>query len=445
MKKKKKRKASDGEVSSLQGLVRKYEKIAVERNRIEARLQASEARFRGLFEAARDGILILDGESGEIVEVNPSLVDMFGYSRGHYLGKKLWEAGIFTDAESAERVFEEARKMRYVRYEDALLRARGGRPVDAECTGSLYEVDRVRVVQFTVRDISERKTLAGLSARLAAIVESSNDAIIGMDLEGTILSWNEGAERIFGYSEKEALGRTISFLSPASLPDESSLFLESVRRGGKTEALEAIRIRKDGRQIYVSLSISPIKDAAGARIGVSTIARDITAKKIMEAELLTLSFRDELTNLYNRRGFLELAEQGLKIAKRNLMDVTLLYIDVDKMKWINDMIGHLEGDKALAGLASVLSRTCRESDVVARIGGDEFVVLAMGLGREKVGVFIERLRRAIAFYNSNRRGAHDLSVSIGTTTRGPADTSTIADMLAAADAAMYRDKETPDP
>lgn len=137
----------------------------------------------------------------------------------------------------------------------------------------------------------ERKQAEEARARLAAIVESSDDAISGKDLDGTILSWNSGAERMYGYSAEEMIGKSISILESPDHPDEVKQILESIRRGEPVEHYETVRLRKDGQRINVSLTVSPIRDAAGSITGASTIARDITERKRIEEE------RDRFFNL----------------------------------------------------------------------------------------------------------------------------------------------------
>jgi len=130
-----------------------------------------------------------------------------------------------------------------------------------------------------VIDINERKRAEQNARRIAAIVESSADAIIDKDLNGTILSWNHGAERLFGYSAEEALGRSISMLMPADRSDEDSGILDRFRRGERVDHYETIRRCKDGSLVDISLTVSPVKDAAGRVVGASKIARDITERK----------------------------------------------------------------------------------------------------------------------------------------------------------------------
>jgi PAS domain S-box-containing protein len=153
--------------------------------------------------------------------------------------------------------------------------------------------------QDGIRDITERKHLEEARAKLAAaIVESSDDAIIGKDLNGIIISWNAAAERLFGYRAAEVIGRPISLIIPPDLQAEELILLDRLRHGEPLEHFETVRIAGDGRRIPICLTISPIRGAAGAIIGASTIARDITDRKRAEAkrveqdrELLVLSRR----------------------------------------------------------------------------------------------------------------------------------------------------------
>ena len=125
-------------------------------------------------------------------------------------------------------------------------------------------------------DITERKRAEEVAQRLASIVESSDDAILSKDLNGIITSWNQGAERLFGYSADEMIGKSVTLLIPAERQDEEPKILGRIRRGERIEHYETVRLRKDGSLIDISLSVSPIKGAGGKVIGASKIARDIT-------------------------------------------------------------------------------------------------------------------------------------------------------------------------
>jgi PAS domain S-box-containing protein len=136
-----------------------------------------------------------------------------------------------------------------------------------------------------VEDITDREAAEEARFRLAAIVESSEDATISGTLDGTIVTWNGGAQRIYGYTEAEVVGKPIAILFPPELPDEENKILEKLRAGGRIEHFETIRVTKTGRRINVSLTISPIKDSSGKTVGISGIARDITERKLAEEAL----------------------------------------------------------------------------------------------------------------------------------------------------------------
>lgn len=143
-----------------------------------------------------------------------------------------------------------------------------------------------RAVLIALEDIAERRRAERDMARLAAIVESSDDAIIGKSLDGIIESWNRGAERIFGYTQEEAAGQPITMLIPSDRLDEEPTILERICHGDRVDHFESIRRRKDGSCLHVFLMISPIKDRQGNIVGASKIVRDITARKLSEAALI---------------------------------------------------------------------------------------------------------------------------------------------------------------
>ena len=146
-------------------------------------------------------------------------------------------------------------------------------------------LDNARLYGEVQRELSERQELEEDRARLAAIVESSDDVIIGKTLEGIITSWNQGAQRTYGYSPEETLGQSISILVPPERPNEIPTVLEQIRRGEKVDHFDTVRIAKDGRRLNISLTVSPIRDPAGDIVGASTIARDITERKRAEGAL----------------------------------------------------------------------------------------------------------------------------------------------------------------
>ena len=270
--------------------------------RSEEAIRESELNYRRLFEAARDGILILDADTGRVTDVNPFLVNLLGYPENEIVGKTVGELSPFKDLVSNQTMWERLQRDGYARYENQPLETRDGRAIVVEFVSNVYRAGEKKAIQCNIRDLTERRrSEARLNAsfreigvlksaldehldsiRLAAIVESSQDAIIGKDLEGVVTSWNKSAEKIFGYTAAEMKGTSLMRLIPSEFRGEEVQILAKVKRGEKIEHYDTVRLTKDGRRIDISVTLSPIKDIAGNVVGVSKIARDITELKAAE-------------------------------------------------------------------------------------------------------------------------------------------------------------------
>ena len=246
-------------------------------------LRASEIRYRRLFETAHDGVLLVNPGTRKITDANPFMTKMLGYTRKQLVGKELFEIGLLKDEVASQEMFRKLKRKHEVRYEDLPLESQGGRHQEVEVVANLYQEDGHAVIQCNIRDITQRKQAELALSRLAAIVEFSDDAIIGKDLKGIITSWNNGAKKIFGYSAREMVGTSIMRLIPSARRDEENQILARIRRGEGMRHFDTLRRTKDGRLINVSVTISPIKDAAGKVVGASKVARDISERKQAEA------------------------------------------------------------------------------------------------------------------------------------------------------------------
>jgi PAS domain S-box-containing protein len=278
---------------------------------MEQSLRASELSYRRLFEAARDGILLLDVDTGRITDVNPFLVELLGFSHDEIVGKTVGELSPFKDVVSNQAMLERLQKDGYVRYENLPLETRDGRKKAVEFVSNIYQAGDKKVIQCNVRDITERKQAELALIRLGAIVDSSDDAIIGKDLNSSITSWNKGAEKIFGYTAGEMVGTSIMRLIPADRKDEENHGLENIKRGKSVEHFETLRQTKDGRLINVAITISAIKDAAGEIIGVSKVAHDISDRKAAEKKIRQLNVELE-QRVVERTAELEAANKELE-------------------------------------------------------------------------------------------------------------------------------------
>ena len=262
-----------------------------------------------LLEALPDAIVAVDS-SGTILQVNTQALELFGYSHSELIGQKV--ELLVPDSYRGQhhhhrQAYAEQPKTRRMGASlDLYGRRRNGSEFPVEISLSPVSTNRGKFILSAIRDISDRKRvdeelrrateelhrrtaeqLGEYRARLASIVDSSEDAIIGKDLDGTITSWNRGAENIYGYTPEEAMGKNISLLAPSDRPDEIPGILAKIGRGETVEHLESVRVTKDGRHLNVSITVSPLRDAKGDVVGASAIARDITAQRRAESQLNT--------------------------------------------------------------------------------------------------------------------------------------------------------------
>jgi PAS domain S-box-containing protein len=268
------------------------EATLAEHHRAEEVVRESEERYRAVVEEAAEGILLVDVNTKRILETNATYQNLLGYTDKEILGLTLYDVVPYSQEDMdcyVERVLDQRR---YVSGERR-HRRKDGSLVSVEGSANVISYGGHEAICIVVRDITERKQTEEVRSRLAAIVDSSTDAIIGKTLEGIITNWNRGAEKIYGYSAEEAAGRPISMLVPAYLPDEIPEILKKISLGEGIDQYETVRVTKGGRRLDVSLTISPIKDSQGNIVGASTIARDITERKQAEEEIRLLNERLE--------------------------------------------------------------------------------------------------------------------------------------------------------
>ncbi|MDD5332850.1 MAG: PAS domain S-box protein [Rhodoferax sp.] len=256
--------------------------------RNEERLRAASLYTRSLIEASLDPLVTISAE-GKITDVNQATENVTGRSRSELIGTDFCD--YFTAPEQARESYRQVFQRGSVADYPLALRHRDGHITDVLYNASVYQGEKGEVlgVFAAARDITEQKRAQGARSRLAAIVESSSDAIIGKTLDGVITSWNKGAEKIYGYRADEIIGKPITMLAPPSLHAEVDALLEKVRQGEAVVNHETERVRKDGTRFHVALTLSPIRDDAGHIGGISTIARDITERKLDEAALHRLN------------------------------------------------------------------------------------------------------------------------------------------------------------
>lgn len=262
------------------------ENIKDNKTQTEQALRASELSYRRLFEAAKDGILILDFDTGRISDVNPFLYNLLGSSRSEMIGKTVAELSPFKDIESNHIMLERLQKVGYVRYEDLPLKTQNGRRIAVEFVCNVYQAGESKVIQCNIRDITERKAAEKERLRLAAIIEYSEDSIVSKTANGIIIGWNHGAERLYGYSAEEIIGRSISILFPPDQYQEYLGIMREVKCGKPVPPFDTVRRRKDGVLINVNVGLTPIEAIDSEIIGATKNSHDVTRIKKLEAQFI---------------------------------------------------------------------------------------------------------------------------------------------------------------
>jgi PAS domain S-box-containing protein len=264
-----------------------------ERELVQAQdeLRSSQRELTDFIENAAVAMQWIDPD-GIILWANHAQMELIGYREEEIIGHRFSE--FHADQSVIESIMQRLARREMLRDQEARLRRRDGSIREVLISTNVFSKNGkfVHTSCFT-RDITEHKQAQEVRARLAAIVESSDDAIVSKDVTGIITSWNRGAERLFGYTAEEVIGKPISILIPAERLNEEPEILERIRRGERIADYETTRRRKDGALLDISLTVSPIIDVHGVVVGASKIARDISQRKRAEAELNALMIREQ--------------------------------------------------------------------------------------------------------------------------------------------------------
>jgi diguanylate cyclase (GGDEF)-like protein/PAS domain S-box-containing protein len=277
--------------------------------------------------------------------------------------------------------------------------ARGG-AVDYLVKSRMSRTELSRAILYAVERTRIERARRQAEESLRALVEDSADAMLVVDEEGLVQFANPAAARLFGREGEELVGDPFPF-------DVSA------------EQTQEVHVEGPDAQERAVAEMRVVPTVWQGRAAKLATLRDVTDLVELREELRSMSLRDELTGLYNRRGLLALGEQQLKLADRARKGLLLMFADVDGLKAINDEHGHQEGDRALKAVASALGSSFRESDLIARVGGDEFCVLAFGARKLDVEQLSQRLQDSLNERLASAKVPYQIALSVGAAYRDP--------------------------
>ena len=458
-------------------------------------LQASEIRYRRLFEAARDGILILDAASRKITDLNPYMVELLGFSPAELLGKELWEIGLLKDAQSSQDAFQELEQKGYIRYEDLPLQTKDGRRREVEFVSNVYLEGGHRVIQCNIRDVSERKRTEESTRKAHDELTAVVTELQRRDSEMQLL--NRMNDLLQTCNTQEEAYKVIALLGGELFPGQrgciavlqaSGRNLETVARWGDETPVEPIFSLEDcwalrrgsfyetidpqvglcrhfSHQIETDYLCTPLivkgevlgllclvgAPALGGRHQVSRRQLTVMVGESIKLCLSNLKLRerlhaqathDSLTGLFNRRYMEDTLWRELHRSHRRNSPLGVAMIDLDHFKRFNDTFGHDAGDSLLRELGQLLRTKLRQSDISCRYGGEEFVLILPDSSLADTQQRVEQIRGLIKelTIRHGRELLGTISVSAGIAA-APEHGSTAAELLRAADNALYAAKQ----
>jgi diguanylate cyclase (GGDEF)-like protein/PAS domain S-box-containing protein len=416
-------------------------KEITERKQAEEALRESEEKYRSLATTA-DSMYIVDRDY-KYLFMNEKHLSRFAIPLDEIVGKPYSEFHsrkttkdftnkvnlVFATGEFVQDEYKSTRDNQYFLRTFSPVKDREGRVTVAVTVAS--------------KNITERKKVEKAlqeSEELYRVLAEKSFAGVYVIQNGKICFVNSNGASCTGYNIDELIGKeSMSFIHAEDRENVKKKAIEMLR-GERTLPYEYRVITKEGKIIWFMEMVTSIYwKGKRAVLGNSM---DLTERKRMEEQIHSLSITDSLTGLHNRRGFLTLAEQQLKFSDRHQRDMLLFFADLDGMKRINDTLGHEEGDAALIDVAAILKETFRSSDIIARIGGDEFAVLAIDATEISPEIIMTRLQNQISDHNKKEKRHYKISISMGIARYDPENPCSLDDLMSRADKLMYKQKRS---
>lgn len=414
-----------------------FYKLEKGKKRAEKQRIENDQRYKTFIQTAMDGYWLTD-ERGNLLDVNQAYSQMSGYSPEELLTMNVSELeALESDVEAADHV-NHIKEMGEDRFETR-HRCKDGRIMDVEISAKVVQVDGLPRGVVFIHDLSEQKKSAQELQLFHDLVDQGNDATFIIEADsGCFLEVNAMAAKVLGYTQAELVGMNVMDISEMPPDFTWKKHLQDLKEGASV--FEGIHIRKDHSTFPVEISARFItSDSKGF---VLASVRDITERKQTEDKLQTLATTDGLTGLFNRIYFNHRLEHELQRAIRYKTPLSLLMLDIDNFKEVNDTYGHQAGDVCLVELGKLLIRLLRTVDICARYGGEEFVIILPQTVQENAMLLAERLRKQVEALIVDYDKQHiQYRVSIGVKTLDLTSETTTEQLLKSVDSALYSAKQ----
>jgi diguanylate cyclase (GGDEF)-like protein/PAS domain S-box-containing protein len=408
--------------------------------------RSQEERFARMIEATPAATTVTRYEDGTFLEANRAALELFGHSREEVIGHKAVSLGIWPEPADRAELMRAMQAGQPINLYPLTIRRRSGELRNILVSAAWVELDRQKQMLMSAVDITDARRAEELLRRseesFEKIFQSSPDAIVISRLaDGRYLDVNQRWLELFGFSREEAVGRTSLELGIWAEPTERPRFVAEVRQRETVKGFET-RFRKKSGAIIDALISADVIDIGGEEHVIVPIL-DVTDRKRAEERIQQLATRDALTGLPNRLLLNDRLTLSISNAQRHGGSLALLFIDLDRFKYINDSLGHVIGDAFLKSVAERLSGIMRQGDTLARIGGDEFVVLLENIvtKEDAAGQVARKILACFAAPFSVEGHTLSCSCSIGISVF-PSDATDPQMLIREADTAMYNVKES---
>jgi len=381
-------------VSLIAGALCTFGLIIMVSQRSNAEMREAKEQFELIFNTSPDASLITRPEDGLIVNINEGFTALTGFTRDEAIGKSSLDVNLWKDPADRQNVVNELGKKGFCDNYEAIFQLKDGSQIYGTMSTKIITLQGVQHIISVTRDITERKraeeALARSEEKYRTILENMHDSYIEVDIAGNFTFINEATCRNLGFTIEELIGQSFGKIAPDQdgIRDIFKVYNEVYKTGEPHTGFAFKVMRKDGSTGYAETSISLIKNAQGMPIGFRSVGRDVTERKQMEQKLMELATHDGLTGLANRALLYDRFGIAMANAQRNKKKIAVMTLDLDLFKYVNDTLGHDIGDRVLIAVAGRLTGALRKSDTVARMGGDEFVLLLWEIDDKDAAVIV---------------------------------------------------------